>query len=157
MFRLMFVADTIVASNGGSNHRNGLGKLHNWMGRGLLPVEHYLLQLCVEAKRFCTVCSLAEGFVVVSFVGRILLIHSSLSLWEVVQKNNVFFVRLTVAFKFDSLILKTHFISLREISKMHLSCPLCLCLYVFMPMQPFCDRTAPSRKRWMARLKRMIF
>ena len=92
MFRLMFVADTIVASNGGSNHRNGLGKLHNWMGRGLLPVEHYLLQLCVEAKRFCTVCSLAEGFAVVSFVGRILLklIHSLLSVWEVVQKNNVF-------------------------------------------------------------------
>ena len=81
MFRLMFVADTIVASNGGSNHRNGLGKLHNWMGRGLLPVELYLLQLCVEAKRFCTVCSLSEGFVVVvSFVGRILLIHSSLLL-----------------------------------------------------------------------------
>ena len=73
MFRLKFVADTIVASNGGSNHRNGLGKLHNWMGRGLLPVELYLLQLCVEAKRFCTICSLAEGFVVVSFVGRILL------------------------------------------------------------------------------------
>ena len=92
MFRFMFVADTIVASNGGSNHRNGLGKLHNWMGRGLLPVEHYLLQLCVEAKRFCTVCSLAEGFAVVSFVGRILLklIHSLLSVWEVVQKTMFF-------------------------------------------------------------------
>ena len=46
--------------------------------------------------------------------------------------------------KSDSLILKTHFISLRGVSKMHFSCPLRL-HYTAIP--PFCDR-ATANSKW---------
>ena len=46
-----------------------------------------------------------------------------------------------LALKFGSLIIKTHFISLWGVSKIHFSCPSHLC---FTAIWPFCDRAALS-------------